>query len=51
VGLRREALQRRVGLYKFERVKSAYKIIDDLMIQSPPHLPSDDNCRAHRFNT
>ena len=41
VGLRRDTLQRLIGLYKFERMRSAYKTIGDLMIQSLPHLPGD----------
>jgi len=41
VGLRRDTLQRLVGLYKFERMRSAYKTIGDLMIDSLPRLPSD----------
>ena len=41
VGFRRDTLQRLVGLYKFERMKSAYKTLGDLMIESLPHLPAD----------
>ena len=41
VGLRRDALQRLVGLYKFERAKSAYTVLGDLIISSLPQLPSD----------
>ena len=41
VGLRHDTLQRLVGLYKFERVRSAYKVLGDLIIESLPQLPTD----------
>ena len=39
VGERKGVLQRLIGLYKFERAKSAYKILGDLVLSSLPELP------------
>ncbi len=41
VGDRKGILQRLVGLYKFERAKSAHKILAELLMLSLPDLPSD----------
>jgi predicted amidophosphoribosyltransferase len=41
VGIREGALQRLVGLYKFERLKSAYKQLGDLLLETIPDLPED----------
>jgi len=41
VGQRRDVLQRLIGLYKFERAKSAYKELGDLLIQTISELPID----------
>lgn len=41
VGERKDTLQRLIGLYKFERTKSAYKLLGDLLLEILPVLPSD----------
>ena len=41
VGERDGILQRLVGLYKFERAKSAYKILGDLLLEILPELPAN----------
>ncbi|NTW61894.1 ComF family protein [Candidatus Saccharibacteria bacterium] len=41
VGERTGTLQRLVGLYKFERVKSAYKDLGELLLSVLPELPPD----------
>ena len=41
VGERAGALQRVIGLYKFERAKSAYKVLGDLLLEILPDLPDD----------
>jgi len=41
VGPRTGVLQRLVGLYKFERAKSAYKLLGDLLLDVLPQLPTD----------
>jgi ComF family protein len=41
VGEREGVLQRLVGLYKFERAKSAYVELSDLMLGVLPELPAD----------
>lgn len=41
VGERSGSLQRLIGLYKFERAKSAYKQLGDLLLSSLPDLPDD----------
>lgn len=41
VGVREGTLQRLVGLYKFERLRSAYKQLGDLLLETIPALPSD----------
>ncbi len=41
VGQRRDVLQRLVGLYKFERARSAYRTLGDLLLQTIPEFPSD----------
>ena len=41
VGEREDTLQRLVGLYKFQRVKSAYKDIAGLLLDILPELPAD----------
>jgi len=41
VGERKDALQRLVGLYKFERTKSAYLVLADLLTSSLPYFPGD----------
>jgi competence protein ComFC len=41
VGERTGILQRLIGLYKFERAKSAYKALGDLLLDVLPDLPSD----------
>lgn len=41
VGAREGILQRLVGLYKFERVKSAYLMIADLLSDAIPELPAN----------
>jgi ComF family protein len=41
VGERDGILQRLIGLYKFERAKSAYKVLGDLLLETLPELPPD----------
>lgn len=41
VGERRDGLQRLIGLYKFERARSAYRTLGDLILTQLPNLPSD----------
>jgi len=41
VGERDGTLQRLVGLYKFERARSAYKALGDLLIETLPDLPAN----------
>lgn len=41
VGERKGVLQRLVGLYKFERAKSAYRDLGDLLLGVLPELPPD----------
>ena len=41
VGERKDALQRLIGLYKFERVRSAYLVLGDLLVAVLPDLPDD----------
>jgi ComF family protein len=41
VGERKDALQRLIGLYKFERTKSAYLVLADLLALTLPDLPDD----------
>ena len=41
VGERTGILQRLIGLYKFERAKSAHKVLGDLLLDVLPELPSD----------
>jgi len=41
VGERKGVLQRLIGLYKFERAKSAYKSLGDLLLDVLPQLPAD----------
>lgn len=41
VGERKGVLQRLVGLYKFERAKSAYRDLGDLLLEILPELPAD----------
>lgn len=41
VGERDGSLQRLIGLYKFERAKSAYKPLADLLLEIIPELPAD----------
>ncbi|NTW61890.1 hypothetical protein HGB25_00520, partial [Candidatus Saccharibacteria bacterium] len=41
VGQRDGVLQRLVGLYKFERAKSAYKVLGDLILDILPDLPPE----------
>jgi ComF family protein len=41
VGERNGILQRLVGLYKFERTKSAYRVLGDLLLCALPELPPD----------
>lgn len=40
VGERQGSLQRLIGLYKFERVRSAYKDLGDLLSAAMPDLPA-----------
>jgi competence protein ComFC len=40
VGDRNGALQRLIGLYKFERAKSAYKPLGDLLLSILPEMPA-----------
>jgi len=41
VGERDGTLQRLIGLYKFERARSAYKALGDLLLETLPELPAD----------
>lgn len=41
VGVRAGTLQQLVGLFKFERVKSAHKQLGDLLLATLPDLPAD----------
>lgn len=41
VGERKDVLQRVIGLFKFERAKSAYKILGDLLLETLPNLPEN----------
>jgi len=41
VGERTGILQRLVGLYKFERAKSGYKVLGNLLLEVLPDLPID----------
>jgi ComF family protein len=41
VGERIGALQRLIGSYKFERAKSAYKMLGDLLLEILPELPAN----------
>jgi len=41
VSEREGVLQRLIGLYKFERAKSAYKALGDLLLATLPELPID----------
>jgi ComF family protein len=41
VGQRRDVLQRLIGLYKFERTRSAYKELGYLLMKTIPELPLD----------
>ena len=41
VGNREGVLQRLIGLYKFERAKSGYKELGDLLLSSLPELPPE----------
>lgn len=41
VGERTDALQRLIGLYKFERTQSAYKVLGDLLLDTLPVLPAN----------
>lgn len=41
VGQRRDALQKLVGLYKFERVRGAYRNLGDLLLATIPELPPE----------
>lgn len=41
VGERNGALQRLIGLYKFERARSGYKILGDLLLEVLPELPDN----------
>lgn len=41
VGERIGTLQRLIGLYKFERARSAYKILGDLLLDILPELPNN----------
>src|SRR5664280_1390043 len=41
VGERDGILQRLVGLYKFERAQSAYKVLGDLLLAVLPELPAN----------
>jgi len=41
VGDRQGVLQRLIGLYKFERARSGYKLLGDLLLESLPELPKD----------
>lgn len=41
VGEREGVLQRLIGLYKFERAISGYRILGDLLLDVVPHLPEN----------
>ncbi len=41
VGERHDALQRLVGLYKFERARQAYQVLGGLLDETLPDLPSN----------
>ena len=41
VGKRADALQRLIGLYKFERVRDGYRVLGDLLIATLPQLPPE----------
>ena len=41
VGERKDTLQRLIDLYKFDRAKSAYILLGDLLLDILPDLPSD----------
>jgi ComF family protein len=41
VGERAGTLQRLIGLYKFERARSAYKTLSDLLLETLPELPNN----------
>jgi len=41
VGERKGVLQRLIGLYKFERARSAYRMLGDLLLKVLPELPSN----------
>lgn len=41
VGEREGILQRLIGLYKFERAISGYRILGDLLLNTIPYLPED----------
>lgn len=41
VGERRDGLQRLIGLYKFERTRSAYRVLGDLLLDILPQLSPD----------
>ncbi len=41
VGDRRDTLQRLIGLYKFERMRAAYRDLADLLLATVPDLPTE----------
>lgn len=41
VGDRRDTLQRLIGLYKFERVRAAYRDLGELLLATVPDLPPE----------
>ena len=41
VGDRKDVLQRLIGLYKFKRTRSAYRVLAELLLETLPVLPSD----------
>lgn len=41
VGTRQGTLQRLIGLYKFERVKAAYRQLGDILLSTLPDLPPE----------
>ena len=41
VGPRQDTLQRLIGLYKFQRMHSAYRNLGDLLLSTVPDLPSN----------
>ncbi|HEU4830966.1 MAG TPA: hypothetical protein VFS65_02210 [Candidatus Saccharimonadales bacterium] len=41
VGSRRGILQRLIGNYKFERMRAAYSVLGDLLLESLPDLPPE----------